>query len=92
VITATDLVNKIGTAQIAISAHEPGPASWCGRDYKFSPNDLGELVTSRSAKPGGLADISKYSHVRVRNPAFDVTPPVHRLICTEVEPYREMAT
>ena len=31
-----------------------------------------------------MSDISKYKHVRVRNPAFDVTPHQYiDLICTE---------
>jgi len=54
--------------------------------YKFSPQTiLGELVTieERDSKEV-LSDLSKYSHVRVRNPAFDVTPHQYiDLICTE---------
>lgn len=88
VITANGtLVNKIGTAQIALSAREARTSFMVAAEtYKFSPQTiLGELVTieERDAKEV-LPDISKYSHVRVRNPAFDVTPHQYiDLICTE---------
>jgi ribose 1,5-bisphosphate isomerase len=89
VITANGtLVNKIGTAQIALFAHEARTSFMVAAEtYKFSPQTiLGELVTieERDAKEV-LADYSKYSHVRVRNPAFDVTPHQYiDLICTEI--------
>ena len=89
VITANGtLVNKIGTAQIALFAHEARTSFMVAVEtYKFSPQTiLGELVTieERDAKEV-LADYSKYSHVRVRNPAFDVTPHQYiDLICTEI--------
>jgi ribose 1,5-bisphosphate isomerase len=88
VITANGtLVNKIGTAQIALAAHEARTSFMVAAEtYKFSPQTiLGELVTIEEREAGEvLPDIDKYRHVRVRNPAFDVTP--HRyidLICTE---------
>ncbi|MCU0637037.1 MAG: ribose 1,5-bisphosphate isomerase [Methanothrix sp.] len=88
VITANgSLVNKIGTAQIALAAHEARTSFMVAAEtYKFSPQTiLGELVTieERSADEV-LLDHSRYSHVRVRNPAFDVTPHQYiDLICTE---------
>jgi ribose 1,5-bisphosphate isomerase len=88
VITANGtLVNKIGTAQIALFAHEARTSFMVAAEtYKFSPKTiLGELVTieEREAKEV-LTDISKYNHVKVRNPAFDVTPHQYiDLICTE---------
>lgn len=89
VITASGtLVNKIGTAQIALFAHEARTSFMVAAEtYKFSPQTiLGELVTIEEREPGEvLADYSRYSHVRVRNPAFDVTPHQYiDLICTEV--------
>jgi len=89
VITANGtLVNKIGTAQIALAAHEARTSFIVAAEtYKFSPQTLlGELVTIEERESSEvLADISKYSHVRVRNPAFDVTPHQYiDLICTEV--------
>jgi ribose 1,5-bisphosphate isomerase len=55
--------------------------------YKFSPETMiGELVPiEERAAEEVYPEISQLSHVRVRNPAFDVTP--HRyidVICTEV--------
>ena len=88
VITANGtLVNKIGTAQIALFAHEARTSFMVAAEtYKFSPKTiLGELVTieEREAKEV-LPDFSKYKHVKVRNPAFDVTPHQYiDLICTE---------
>jgi ribose 1,5-bisphosphate isomerase len=89
VITANGtLVNKIGTAQIALCAHEARTSFIVAAEtYKFSPRTiLGELVTIEEREAGEvLFDISKYSNVRVRNPAFDVTPHQYiDLICTEV--------
>lgn len=88
VITANGtLVNKIGTAQIALSAHEARTSFMVAAEtYKFSPMTiLGELVTIEERGPDEvLSDISNYKHVRVRNPAFDVTPHQYiDLICTE---------
>jgi len=89
VITASgSLVNKIGTAQIALSAHEARTSFMVAAEtYKFSPRTiLGEMVTieEREAEEV-LPDISRYRHVRVRNPAFDVTPHSYiDVICTEV--------
>jgi len=89
VITANGtLVNKIGTAQIALSAHEARTSFIVAAEtYKFSPQTIqGELVTIEERESAEvLADLSSYSHVRVRNPAFDVTPHQYiDLICTEV--------
>jgi ribose 1,5-bisphosphate isomerase len=89
VITANgSLVNKIGTAQIALCAHEARTSFMVAAEtYKFSPQTImGELVQIEERDPEEvLADISKYKHVRVRNPAFDVTPHSYiDIICTEV--------
>ncbi|MGV8127278.1 MAG: ribose 1,5-bisphosphate isomerase [Methanothrix sp.] len=89
VITANGtLVNKIGTAQIALSAHEARTGFMVAAEtYKFSPQTiLGELVTIEERDAAEvLADHNRYSHVRIRNPAFDVTPHQYiDLICTEV--------
>jgi ribose 1,5-bisphosphate isomerase len=89
VVTANgSLVNKIGTAQIALSAQEARTSFMVAAEtYKFSPRTMmGELVPIEERSPEEvLPSISKYRSVRVRNPAFDVTP--HRyidVICTEV--------
>jgi len=89
VITASgSLVNKIGTAQIALCAHEARTSFMVAAEtYKFSPRTiLGEMVTieERGAEEV-LPGISKYKCIRVRNPAFDVTPHSYiDVICTEV--------
>lgn len=88
VITANGtLVNKIGTAQIALCAREARTSFMVAAEtYKFSPKTiLGELVTIEEREPAEvLPNISKYRHVMVRNPAFDVTPHQYiDLICTE---------
>jgi ribose 1,5-bisphosphate isomerase len=88
VITANGtLVNKIGTAQIALCAREARTSFMVAAEtYKFSPRTiLGELVTIEERDPQEvLRDIARYRHVRVRNPAFDVTPHQYiDLICTE---------
>ena len=89
VITANgSLVNKIGTAQIALCAHEARTSFMVAAEtYKFSPQTImGELVTIEERKAEEvLPEISKFRHVRVRNPAFDVTPHSYiDVICTEV--------
>jgi len=88
VITANGtLVNKIGTAQIALAAREARTSFMVAAEtYKFSPKTiLGELVTIEERDPHEvLATLSQYRHVKVRNPAFDVTPHQYiDLICTE---------
>jgi len=89
VVTANGtLVNKIGTAQIALCAHEARTSFMVAAEtYKFSPMTiLGELVPIEERSPDEvLPDFLKYKHVHIRNPAFDVTPHAYiDLICTEV--------
>ena len=89
VITANgSLVNKIGTAQIALCAHEARTGFMVAAEtYKFSPQTImGELVQIEERSPEEvLPGIAKYKHIRVRNPAFDVTPHNYiDIICTEV--------
>lgn len=89
VITANgSLVNKIGTAQIALCAHEARTSFMVAAEtYKFSPQTImGELVTIEERDPEEVyPDAPKFRHVRIRNPAFDVTPHNYiDVICTEV--------
>ena len=89
VITANgSLVNKIGTAQIALCAHEARTGFMVAAEtYKFSPQTImGELVLIEERSPEEvLPGIAEYKHIRVRNPAFDVTPHNYiDIICTEV--------
>ncbi|RXE55698.1 translation initiation factor IF-2B subunit delta [Methanoculleus taiwanensis] len=83
------VVNKIGTAQIALAAHEARTNLIVAAEtYKFAPRTiLGELIeieerSGSEVLPDTLA--RALSHVRVRNPAFDVTPAEYvDLIVTE---------
>ena len=74
------VVNKIGTSQIAVVAKEADrPFYVAAETYKFSPNTmLGELVPIEERPPSEVIDLEfmkKYPTLKVRNPAFDVTPP-----------------
>ncbi len=89
VITANgSLVNKIGTAQIALAAREARTSFMVAAEtYKFSPDTImGELVPiEMRAAEEVYPEISELKHVMVRNPAFDVTPHQYiDVICTEV--------
>ncbi|MBN1194739.1 MAG: ribose 1,5-bisphosphate isomerase [Methanomicrobiaceae archaeon] len=83
------VVNKIGTAQIALAAHEARTNVMVAAEtYKFAPRTLlGELITIEERDTAEVLgdDITRsLPHVRVRNPAFDVTPPAYiDLIVTE---------
>lgn len=82
------LINKIGTSQIALVAHEARvPFLVAAETFKFSPKTMyGELVeieerdSSEVVKPGEVPDGTK-----VLNPVFDATPPEYiDAIITEV--------
>ncbi|MDN7011472.1 ribose 1,5-bisphosphate isomerase [Methanoculleus sp. FWC-SCC3] len=83
------VVNKIGTAQIAHAAHEARTnVIVAAETYKFAPRTiLGELIEieerdTAEVLPREVAE--KLPFVRVRNPAFDVTPAEYvDLIVTE---------
>lgn len=73
------VVNKIGTAQIALAAHEARTNFIVAAEtYKFAPRTiLGELIRieERDASEVLNPETAKgLPHVRVRNPVFDVTP------------------
>lgn len=83
------VVNKIGTSQIALAAHEARKNLVVAAEtYKFAPRTiLGERIAieerdaSEVLDPGIAAGLP---NVRVRNPAFDVTPAKYvDLIVTE---------
>ncbi|NJD78418.1 MAG: ribose 1,5-bisphosphate isomerase [Candidatus Methanoperedens sp.] len=84
------VINKIGTAQVALAAREARKnVIIAAETYKFSPKTiLGELVEIEerdSAEVIGREMLDKFSNVSVKNPAFDVTPREYvDLICTEV--------
>lgn len=84
------VINKIGTSQLALAAHEARKnVIIAAETYKFSPNSLlGELIEIEERSSSEvLADdkMKEFSNVTVKNPAFDVTPREYiDLICTEV--------
>lgn len=83
------VVNKIGTSQVAHSAHEARVNVLVAAEtYKFAPRTvIGELIQieerpGNEVLPDGIA--KTLPHVTVRNPAFDVTPAEYvDLIVTE---------
>ena len=83
------VVNKIGTSQIALAAHEARTSFLVAAEtYKFAPRTIiGEMIEIEE-RPAGevLPDLvaGELPNVTVRNPAFDVTPPDYvDLIVTE---------
>jgi ribose 1,5-bisphosphate isomerase len=82
------LINKIGTSQVALAAHESRvPFMVCAETFKFSPRTIyGEMVQieerggSEIVRPGEIPD-----SVKIFNPVFDATPPEYiDLMVTEV--------
>lgn len=80
------VVNKIGTSQIALAAHEARVLFFVAAEsYKFHPGTLvGRLVEIEERPAEEVVDPRRFPGVRVRNPVFDVTPPEYiDLIITE---------
>jgi ribose 1,5-bisphosphate isomerase len=83
------LVNKIGTSLIALAAHEARVRVFVAAEtYKFSPETMiGELIEIEERNPVEIissSDLAQLPNTKVRNPAFDVTPPEYiDLIITE---------
>ncbi len=84
------VINKIGTSQLALAAHEARKnVIIAAETYKFSPQTiLGELVEIEERDSSEVISrerLKEFSNVCVKNPAFDVTPREYiDLICTEV--------
>ncbi|MCD4703949.1 MAG: ribose 1,5-bisphosphate isomerase [Methanosarcinaceae archaeon] len=83
------LVNKIGTSQLALAAHEARKNLIAvAETYKFSPRTLyGDLIDIEERSTEEVIDpeiLAGLPHVRVKNPAFDITPAEYiDLIITE---------
>jgi ribose 1,5-bisphosphate isomerase len=80
------VVNKIGTSQLALIAHEARVLFFVAAEsYKFHPQTLvGELVEIEEREPTEVVDPKDFPRIKIRNPAFDVTPPEYiDLIITE---------
>ena len=74
------LVNKIGTSQLALAAHEAGVVFLVAAEtYKFSPTTfIGELVKIELREPTEIVSkewLEANPGIRILNPSFDVTPP-----------------
>ena len=71
------VINKIGTSQIALAAHEARvPFIVCAETFKFSPKTVhGELVEIEERDPGEIVKKGEIpANVRILNPVFDATP------------------
>ncbi len=71
------VINKIGTSQIALVAHEARvPFMVAAETYKFSPETvIGKLVDIEERDPREIANPDEFPGVKFRNPVFDATPP-----------------
>ncbi|TQS83961.1 translation initiation factor IF-2B subunit delta [Candidatus Methanomassiliicoccus intestinalis] len=80
------LINKIGTSQIGLAAHEARvPMMVCAESYKFSPKTMeGEIVEIEERDTSEVAE-NLPPNVRIRNPVFDSTPAEYMdCIATEI--------
>jgi ribose 1,5-bisphosphate isomerase len=80
------VVNKIGTSQIALAAHEARvPFFVAAETYKLHHGTVvGQLVEIEERDTDEVVDLKKFPGLKVRNPSFDVTPPEYvDLIITE---------
>ena len=70
------VINKIGTSQVALCAHEGRvPLTVCAETYKFSSKTaLGDLVEIEERGPSEIVDPSDFPNVNISNPVFDATP------------------
>lgn len=71
------VVNKIGTSEIALVAHEARVRTMVAAEtYKFHPGTMGgELIEIEERSPEEvIQDMKEFSNIKVRNPAFDITP------------------
>ena len=84
------VINKIGTSQLALAAHEARKnVIIAAETYKFSPRSLlGELIEIEERSSSEVIPdekLKEFKNVSVKNPAFDITPREYiDLICTEV--------
>lgn len=71
------VVNKIGTSEIALVAHEARVRTMVAAEtYKFHPGTMaGELVEIEERPPREvIPNLEEYKGITIRNPAFDITP------------------
>jgi ribose 1,5-bisphosphate isomerase len=70
------VINKIGTAQMALAAHEARvPVMVAAETFKFSPETMeGELVEIEERDINEVVDPKEVPGVDIANPVFDATP------------------
>jgi ribose 1,5-bisphosphate isomerase len=82
------LINKIGTSQIALAAHEARvPFLVCAETFKFSPKTMyGELVEIEERDSSEVVKVGEVPPgTKILNPVFDATPPEYiDAIVTEI--------
>lgn len=76
IISDGSVVNKIGTSQIALCAHEHHvPVLVCAETYKFArPTITSKNVRIEEREISEVVEPGKLEGVKIRNPVFDVTP------------------
>ena len=82
------VVNKIGTSQLALAAHEARVNLIVAAEtFKFNPRTIsGEFIEIEERSPDEVLDLQvrkSLKNVTVCNPSFDVTPPemAYIIIC-----------
>ena len=77
-----NLINKIGTSQIALTAYDAGvPFYVCAETYKFSPESelgsKGKIIIEERPPTEVVKDPGAFPGVKIANPVFDITPAKH---------------
>lgn len=70
------VINKIGTSQVALCAHEARvPVTVCAETYKFSRETMyGDLIPIEEREAQEIVEPDEFPGVTIRNPVFDATP------------------
>ena len=70
------VINKIGTSQVALCAHEARVSvTVCAETYKFSSETVfGDLIKIEERDPNEIVNPDDFPGVDISNPVFDATP------------------
>jgi ribose 1,5-bisphosphate isomerase len=79
ITSSGELVNKIGTSMVAFLAYEEEIKFYSAAElYKFDPLTLwGKVEPIEERNPAEIANPKDFPRVKIRNPAFDLTPAKH---------------
>ncbi len=79
ITSSGELVNKIGTSMVAFLAYEEEIKFYSAAElYKFDPLTLwGKVEPIEERAASEVADAREFPKVKIRNPAFDLTPAKH---------------